>query len=545
MENLHCPSCVRNIQMLLNEAPITQQLKDSHAVSIDISASISTQLVSITIHLTSDNNRQAAQDSVHEYIKALKQADFEVNSASMSVSTELGSRGPATVIYTASDSPGGGVQDGDSQSKIEHFDICTVCRMNRDRKNEIATSSQPSSSKSELQKGTTLVSEREDKATRLQPASETPAEVSTETQNTAITGAISVPGMSPPQAPSAVGVAHTTSVNDIRTSLCELNVAQPISEQPGLGGSDANNHESGVNCEYVENLNYQSIPPLSTFNGNPSLTSTTFVDALHENRLVPSLPELQPSNPPTSTCCQKQQVDSIETPPHSNQTSCQLESTATEIRPATMEPGVPLVVVDRSLSPTASPNTPERVCIWQRRFLINGMTCATCSGKIEQGLEQLPIVRSAEVSLMQNSALVEFSAPSLDEGIQSIIEAVSDMGFECTEAFEIIEPEEPEAEFGWVATLSIPGMTCGACTGKVVEVLRPIPGVRDQNVSFIDKTAIVTFEGDKDEMIQKFITAIDDGLGFECLVHEVTAVEFEHNKQERSLQLEIDGMYCP
>lgn len=43
-------------------------------------------------------------------------------------------------------------------------------------------------------------------------------------------------------------------------------------------------------------------------------------------------------------------------------------------------------------------------------------------------------------------------------------------------------------------TISISGMTCGGCTGKVSQALSSLPGVTNVDVSLVKKSAEITFD---------------------------------------------------
>ncbi|KAI4187990.1 MAG: hypothetical protein L6R41_002455 [Letrouitia leprolyta] len=63
-------------------------------------------------------------------------------------------------------------------------------------------------------------------------------------------------------------------------------------------------------------------------------------------------------------------------------------------------------------------------------ILIGGMTCASCSSAVTAALEELEYVSKVEVSLLTNSAMVEYTGPEDKSG--SIISTVEDVGFEAS-----------------------------------------------------------------------------------------------------------------
>jgi len=92
-------------------------------------------------------------------------------------------------------------------------------------------------------------------------------------------------------------------------------------------------------------------------------------------------------------------------------------------------------------------------------FQIEGMTCASCVGRVEKALASAPGVTSASVNLATESAQVSFDdstdAPTLSKVL--------------TEAgYPAISKE---------LTLEIEGMTCASCVGRVEKALASAPGV--------------------------------------------------------------------
>ena len=102
---------------------------------------------------------------------------------------------------------------------------------------------------------------------------------------------------------------------------------------------------------------------------------------------------------------------------------------------------------------------------------IGGMTCASCTGSVGESLRTMTFVESAEVTLLTNSAVVIFSG---QENLQKIINAIEDIGYECTvERCNSIEPVNDEAETSdrpklRSVQLKIDGMFCKHCPANIV-----------------------------------------------------------------------------
>lgn len=125
-----------------------------------------------------------------------------------------------------------------------------------------------------------------------------------------------------------------------------------------------------------------------------------------------------------------------------------------------------------SVAPRTAVDTAKRASI---TFGIQGMTCASCVGRVERALKKVPGVADAVVNLAAERARVEGSA-----GIDALLAAVRGAGYE-------------------VATrqldLSIEGMTCASCVGRVERALKKLPFVLDASVNLASESARVSLVG--------------------------------------------------
>lgn len=108
------------------------------------------------------------------------------------------------------------------------------------------------------------------------------------------------------------------------------------------------------------------------------------------------------------------------------------------------------------------------------RLPIQGMTCASCVRRVEKRLSAVPGVVAAEVNLATEQATVRAEA-SLP--IQALKDAVEATGFQV--------PVQS-------IPLSITGMTCASCVGRVERALRTVPGVQQADVNLATETAHIT-----------------------------------------------------
>jgi len=107
-------------------------------------------------------------------------------------------------------------------------------------------------------------------------------------------------------------------------------------------------------------------------------------------------------------------------------------------------------------------------------FPIEGMTCASCSARVERALQRVPGVRQVSVNLASESAAVDLASP-VAAGVLS--QAVEKAGY--TVPREALE-------------LQVDGMTCASCVARVEKALKSVPGVLEASVNLASSTAQVS-----------------------------------------------------
>jgi Cu+-exporting ATPase len=108
------------------------------------------------------------------------------------------------------------------------------------------------------------------------------------------------------------------------------------------------------------------------------------------------------------------------------------------------------------------------------RLQIEGMSCASCVGRVEKALRSLPGVARAEVNLATEQATVQAGADA--QPPEALVAAVREAGYGVATAEH---------------RLQIEGMTCASCVGRVEKALRRVPGVLDASVNLASEQATV------------------------------------------------------
>jgi len=111
-------------------------------------------------------------------------------------------------------------------------------------------------------------------------------------------------------------------------------------------------------------------------------------------------------------------------------------------------------------------------------FGVEGMTCASCSTRVEKALARLPGVASASVNLATERAAVDADASVDAAALQA---AVDKAGY-------VLKPQ--------ALRLQIEGMTCASCVARVEKALNKVPGVLSVSVNLATETADIVSAAD-------------------------------------------------
>jgi Cu+-exporting ATPase len=107
---------------------------------------------------------------------------------------------------------------------------------------------------------------------------------------------------------------------------------------------------------------------------------------------------------------------------------------------------------------------------------IQGMSCASCVGRVERALKKVPGVSEANVNLATEEARVV--ADPAQVSAATLVDAVKGAGYEAEVAH---------------TTVVIGGMSCASCVGRVERALRKLPGVVEASVNLATEKANVAY----------------------------------------------------
>lgn len=151
---------------------------------------------------------------------------------------------------------------------------------------------------------------------------------------------------------------------------------------------------------------------------------------------------------------------------------------------------------------------------------IEGMTCASCVGRVEKALKAVPGVETVAVNLATERASITTSVPV---GRAHLVAAVENVGYSV--------PPKSATAVGPIE-LSVEGMTCASC---VERALKAVPGVTQAVVNLATERA--TIRGSAD--VATLIAAIKD-VGYEAKAIGVAVDATEDEKAERAEKKEVE-----
>ncbi|HRO27591.1 MAG TPA: heavy metal translocating P-type ATPase [Luteimonas sp.] len=124
---------------------------------------------------------------------------------------------------------------------------------------------------------------------------------------------------------------------------------------------------------------------------------------------------------------------------------------------------------------------------------IEGMTCASCVGRVEAALGKVPGVAGVSVNLATERADIQ-AAAAVDRA--ALVRAVERAGYDV--AATTIE-------------LAVEGMTCASCVGRVEREIKAVPGVVEANVNLATERATVRGTAGADALLAAIDRAGYDG----------------------------------
>ena len=151
---------------------------------------------------------------------------------------------------------------------------------------------------------------------------------------------------------------------------------------------------------------------------------------------------------------------------------------------------------------------------------IEGMTCASCVGRVEKALKKVENIEIANVNLATEKAVVYSNQPIQRE---ALVKAVERAGYDVPKAAPV--------------ELSIEGMTCASCVARVEKALKKVDGVQDATVNLATEQAWV--QADNSVNVEDLIRAVKKA-GYDAKASEKNQDEQLDKKASELDQLKKD-----
>ena len=155
---------------------------------------------------------------------------------------------------------------------------------------------------------------------------------------------------------------------------------------------------------------------------------------------------------------------------------------------------------------------------------IEGMTCASCVGRVERALKAVPGVADAVVNLATEKASITTNA-AVDPA--TLVKAVEDVGYEVAASFSA--PTAASLE------VAIEGMPCASCVGRVEKALKAVPGVTNAVVNLATEKATIQGSADASALV-----AAIENAGYDARVIATAAGTSQGETDDRAEKKEVE-----
>ncbi|TCM65794.1 Cu+-exporting ATPase [Acinetobacter calcoaceticus] len=158
-------------------------------------------------------------------------------------------------------------------------------------------------------------------------------------------------------------------------------------------------------------------------------------------------------------------------------------------------------------------NQTQQQPAFRKTIAIEGMTCASCVGRVEKVIQKISGVDAVAVNLATEKAVIH-SHQALDQA--DVVAAVERAGFAVLKA----EPIE----------LQIEGMSCASCVGRVEKALNAVSAVAQAHVNLATERASIQLQHDVDLAV--LIAAVEKS-GFEAKPIQAQSIQ---GRQDQHVQ---------
>lgn len=193
---------------------------------------------------------------------------------------------------------------------------------------------------------------------------------------------------------------------------------------------------------------------------------------------------------------------------------------------------------------------------------VEGMTCGACTSAIESGFQGVKGIGNVSISLVMERAVIQHDPEVITA--DEVKEIIEDRGFDA----EVLSSDLPmshsaddhflsdseDEEEGTkrnisTTTITVGGMTCGACTSAVEGAFKDVAGVTSFSISLLSERAVI--EHDPTVISAEKLAETIEDVGFDAEVLDTVAATPATKKSKKSKQqktlittVAIEGMTC-
>ncbi|KAK4953425.1 hypothetical protein LTR28_006482, partial [Elasticomyces elasticus] len=182
---------------------------------------------------------------------------------------------------------------------------------------------------------------------------------------------------------------------------------------------------------------------------------------------------------------------------------------------------------------------------------VGGMTCGACTSAVEGAFKDIPGVKSFNISLLSERAVIEHNAELLPA--EKLAEIIEDTGFDAKVLETKSEPQRTVRRAGrrkslkndglMTTTVAIEGMTCGACTSAVESGFKEVEGMVQFNISLLAERAVIVHDPTK--LSSAKIVEIIEDRGFDAKVLSSQEEGIQTSSSSSTVQLKVYGLTGP
>ena len=176
---------------------------------------------------------------------------------------------------------------------------------------------------------------------------------------------------------------------------------------------------------------------------------------------------------------------------------------------------------------------------------VDGMTCGACTSAIDTAFKDVDGAGAVSVSLVMGRAVVNHDPVKLSA--EKVAEIIEDRGFDA----EVLSTNIPNADLPkpttastdsriTTTTLSVEGMTCGACTSAVEAGFKDIAGVKSMSISLLSERCVV--EHDEAIISAEQVAEIIEDRGFGATIIESKTVTSQGNPGLAAQESQVDDL---